>query len=174
MDCTEFERLVEERHTNKDLSDSIYRAFIAHAEECHPCRLLSFRDDLRYAAAEHEEWEPGEAVVEAAPIMRIASTIILYALRVGASEIQFDLGGDEAVVSYRIDGVLRDEMTLPGHVIPAMVARYRVMAGLGWMTVSNKTEEGIIPVRLENRDYQLSLIHKPTDESESMLITINP
>ncbi len=64
------------------------------------------------------------------PIIRIVETLLSHAYLQKASDIHLEPYEHELVVRYRIDGILRDAMTLPKRVAPGVVARIKVLASL--------------------------------------------
>ncbi len=64
------------------------------------------------------------------PIVKIVDTFLEYAIFEGASDIHIEPEEKDLVVRYRIDGVLRDVMTLPKETQAGVVARIKVLANL--------------------------------------------
>ena len=108
-------------------------------------------------------------IAEPEPIVRIANTIIMEARRKSASEIKLDFLPAESVTSYLIAGIWHEEMRVPGYINPPLIERFRTMADLEGQLSSAK-EEGMIPIRCDNKDYLLGLTHTRTDSGEQMLI----
>src|SRR5688572_17129213 len=67
---------------------------------------------------------------EAPPVVAVVDHIFNTAVRVGASDIHIEPTPDSVRVRGRVDGVLRELLTLPQHTLPAIVSRIKVMAGL--------------------------------------------
>lgn len=82
--------------------------------------------------------EDGENVTEAdlkkmaedLPVVRVVDTLLRHAIIQGASDIHIEPMETEVLVRYRIDGILRDAMTLPKHASSTIVARLKVLANL--------------------------------------------
>ncbi len=72
----------------------------------------------------------GEAQPEDLPIVKIVDTFLEYAIFEGASDIHIEPEEKDLVVRYRIDGVLRDVMTLPKETQAGVVARVKVLSNL--------------------------------------------
>lgn len=71
--------------------------------------------------------------VEAAedlPVIKIMDTILEYATAEGASDIHFELSEDSLLVRFRIDGILRDILTLPKKIHAALLARVKILSSL--------------------------------------------
>jgi len=87
------------------------------------------------------------------PVVRIADTLIRHAILQSASDIHIEPSEKDVAVRYRIDGILRDAMTLPRRIAPALVARIKVMANL-------KLDEHRLPqdgrFKIETPEYRIS------------------
>lgn len=64
------------------------------------------------------------------PVIRIVDTLLEYAIFEGASDIHIEPTESDTLVRYRIDGILREVMTLPKLVQPGVVARIKILANL--------------------------------------------
>ncbi len=64
------------------------------------------------------------------PIVRIVNTFLEYAIFEGASDIHIEPGEKQIIVRYRIDGILREVMSLPSILQAGLVARIKILANL--------------------------------------------
>ncbi|MBI2984470.1 MAG: type II/IV secretion system protein [Candidatus Kerfeldbacteria bacterium] len=64
------------------------------------------------------------------PVVRVVDTLLEYAIFEGASDIHIEPTEADTIVRYRIDGVLREVMTLPKKVQPGVVARIKILSNL--------------------------------------------
>ena len=64
------------------------------------------------------------------PVIKILDTLLSYAAAERASDIHIELLAEELVVRFRIDGMLRDIISLPKGVQSALVARIKILANL--------------------------------------------
>ncbi|MDD5110757.1 MAG: GspE/PulE family protein [Patescibacteria group bacterium] len=64
------------------------------------------------------------------PVIRIVDTLIEYAIYEGASDIHIEPAEKEVSVRYRIDGILRNVMTLPKAVHAGVIARIKILSDL--------------------------------------------
>jgi len=80
-------------------------------------------------------------------------TLLRHAILQSASDIHIEPSEKDVAVRYRIDGILRDAMTLPRRIAPALVARVKVMANL-------KLDEHRFPqdgrFKIETPEYRIS------------------
>ncbi len=64
------------------------------------------------------------------PVIRVVDTLLEYAVYEGASDIHIEPSEKDTVVRYRVDGVLREVMTLPKKVQSGVVARIKILSNL--------------------------------------------
>ncbi len=64
------------------------------------------------------------------PVIRIVDTLLEYAIYESASDIHIEPTETDTLVRYRIDGILREVMTLPKTVQPGVVARIKILSNL--------------------------------------------
>ncbi|PIS42463.1 MAG: hypothetical protein COT24_03405 [Candidatus Kerfeldbacteria bacterium CG08_land_8_20_14_0_20_40_16] len=87
------------------------------------------------------------------PVIRIVDTILEYAIFEDASDIHIEPTEKEVVVRYRIDGVLRDAMTLPKQILSGVVARVKILSNL-------KLDEHRLPqdgrFKIKSKEYDVS------------------
>ncbi len=69
-------------------------------------------------------------IAEELPVIRIVDTLLRHAVLDRASDIHIEPAEREVLVRYRIDGILRDAMTLPKQVAQGIVARIKVLSNL--------------------------------------------
>lgn len=69
-------------------------------------------------------------MAEDLPVVRIVDTLLRHAIIQGASDIHIEPMEEQVLVRYRIDGILRDAMTLPKHASNTIVARIKVLSNL--------------------------------------------
>ena len=67
---------------------------------------------------------------DSGPIIQLSNRIIEDAYYMGTSDIHIEPQEKEVVVRYRIDGICKEKLRLPGKVGPALVARLKIMCNL--------------------------------------------
>lgn len=106
---------------------------------------------------EGEIFEGKEAlqkVAEEMPIIRIIDTLLKHAILQRASDVHIEPSEKEVIVRYRVDGILRDVMTLSIITISGIVARIKVLSNL-------KLDEHRLPqdgrFKIETEDFKYSI-----------------
>ncbi|MDP8264388.1 MAG: GspE/PulE family protein [Candidatus Aceula lacicola] len=106
-----------------------------------------------------------------APIVRMVDLIIREALKERASDIHIEPSETSARVRYRIDGVLREVLTIPRVNQNAVIVRIKIMAGIN-ITETQVPQDGRFKMRLSSKevDFRVSLL--PTTFGEKIVIRI--
>lgn len=82
------------------------------------------------ADAASEEKVSAKDLAEDAPIAKTVNVILEYAIKSRASDIHLEPRETIVQVRYRVDGVLRETMTLPKPILAAVVSRIKILANL--------------------------------------------
>lgn len=69
-------------------------------------------------------------ITEDSPIAKTVNIILEYAIKSRASDVHIEPRETIVQVRYRVDGVLRETMTLPRPILPAVVSRIKILANL--------------------------------------------
>ncbi len=87
------------------------------------------------------------------PVVRVVDTLLEYAIFEGASDIHIEPEEKILSVRYRLDGILRNVMSLPKTLQPGVIARIKVLANL-------KVDEHRLPqdgrFKIANNEYKVS------------------
>jgi type IV pilus assembly protein PilB len=106
------------------------------------------------------------------PIIKIVNGILIKAIKLGASDIHFEPYERTFRVRYRIDGVLRRDMSLPIQIKNAMTSRLKIMARLD-IAEKRLPQDGRIKLRLgkgREMDFRVSAI--PTLFGEKVVLRL--
>lgn len=121
---------------------------------------------------EKEEEVPiEEEVIKRAPVSKMVSMIMRYAVENKASDIHIEPGPTESRVRYRIDGVLRSRLTLPKYIHPAVVARIKVLANLK-IDETRIPQDGRIRQIISGRDVDFRVSTLPLIDNEKVVMRV--
>lgn len=74
--------------------------------------------------------DKAQELVNSAPVARIVSTILEYAIKAKASDVHIEPLEDRSRVRFRLDGVLRERLSLPKRVHDAVISRIKILSDL--------------------------------------------
>ncbi len=123
-------------------------------------------DKLVHGAVDNVEVVEGqtnpmeESIDMEGPIIKIVNGILIKAIKLGASDIHFEPYERSFRVRYRIDGVLRRDMSLPIQIKNAMTSRLKIMARLD-IAEKRLPQDGRIKLRMgkgREMDFRVSTI----------------
>ena len=112
-----------------------------------------------------------DELVNEAPIVRVANTIIQQAVLQAASDIHVEPDRKGVRIRYRIDGVLQEVMTLPRYIHPPLVSRYKIMSDMN-IAERRIPQDGRIAINFQNKDYDLRVSCLPTLHGEKIVMRI--
>ncbi|MGI8509406.1 MAG: GspE/PulE family protein [Gemmatimonadaceae bacterium] len=109
--------------------------------------------------------------VNEAPIVKLINAILGDAVQKGASDVHFECFEHELRVRYRIDGALQEIMKPPMKMRPALISRFKIMAG---MNISERRvpQDGRIKLKIGSKviDFRVSTL--PTLFGEKVVLRI--
>lgn len=108
---------------------------------------------------------------EELPTIKIVDTLIHHAILQRTSDIHIEPMEKEVLVRYRIDGVLRDAMTLPKQVQSGIVARIKVLSNLK-LDEHRLPQDGRFKVETEDYKYSIRVSILPTFEGEKIVMRL--
>ena len=106
-----------------------------------------------------------------APVIRLINGIIAEAVRAGASDIHLEPFESALVVRMRIDGVLRESLSLNPRITPLLVSRIKVMARLD-IAEKRVPQDGRIPLALGGKTLDVRVSTLPSRAGERVVLRI--
>jgi len=114
-----------------------------------------------------------EKMAQELPVVKIVNLLIKHAILQRASDIHIEPHEKEILVRYRIDGILRDVMTLPKSAGPAIVARIKILSNLR-VDETRLPQDGRFKVETEDFKYSLRVSTLPVVEGEKVVMRLLP
>ncbi|KKS42659.1 hypothetical protein A3H03_02640 [Candidatus Kuenenbacteria bacterium RIFCSPLOWO2_12_FULL_42_13] len=129
------------------------RSIVNVLKQYHHSLKAEFENITKREISGGEEKEKLKEMAEDLPIVRVVDTLLEYAIFEGASDIHIEPEEKDVIIRYRVDGVLREVMTLPKKVHPGLIARIKILSNL-------KLDEHRLPqdgrFKMETDDYKIS------------------
>ncbi len=122
---------------------------------------------------EAEEKTELEKQAQELPIIRIVDTLIKHAILQRASDIHIEPMEKEVLVRYRIDGILRDAMTLPLNTKSGIVARIKVLSNLK-LDEHRLPQDGRFKIETEDYKYSIRVSILPVFNGEKVVMRLLP
>jgi type IV pilus assembly protein PilB len=105
------------------------------------------------------------------PIIRLVNLILSDAAAAGASDIHIEPQEGSVQVRQRVDGLLRDVMTLPHNLQDQTISRLKIISGMD-IAERRKPQDGRSRLRYEGRRIDLRVSTLPTQFGEKVVIRL--
>lgn len=116
-----------------------------------------------------KEAEPDQA--DSGPVTYIANNMIVAAVQQRASDIHIEPKERNTVVRFRIDGDLREFVTLKRGTAAMLISRLKALAGLD-IAERRKPQDGSLEADVADKRFKLRLATTSTPEGESLIMRL--
>jgi len=106
-----------------------------------------------------------------APAVKLLDQILQTGVTLRASDVHLDPSEGKIAVRYRIDGMLRNDRTLPKRIQNALIARVKILANLN-ITETRMPQDGRIRLVIDAKPIDLRVSTLPTVFGEKVVIRI--
>lgn len=110
--------------------------------------------------------------VNSSPVVMLVNSIVEQAARQRASDIHVEAEPDCVRVRCRVDGVLYTTATYSLKLLPAIVARIKIISGLD-ISEKRKPQDGRFTQSVDRRDYDIRVSTLPTVYGEKCVMRLN-
>lgn len=110
-------------------------------------------------------------IIKDAPIAKIVSTILEYAVTSRASDIHIEPQEDRVRVRYRIDGILYDRLSLPKSVQEAVLSRIKILSEMK-IDEHRTPQDGRFNFKVEDKEVDLRISVLPTTFGEKIVMRL--
>jgi type II secretory ATPase GspE/PulE/Tfp pilus assembly ATPase PilB-like protein len=147
---------------------------VAHALGCYDAtEVMHIIDRIPTGPAiAHSEDELLKAS-EAPPVVALVDYILERAAAARASDVHIEPRIDRLLIRARIDGVLRELVTMPLHVTPALISRIKVTANLD-ISIRRKPQDGRCSFRLNGAEIAARVSTLPSHHGEKIVLRLLP
>ena len=139
-------------------------------------REKSITSEVNKALDERKVDEEGmkkvqEKVAVEAPVAKIVSTILEYAIKSRASDVHIEPQEDNVRIRYRIDGILQEKYLLPRNVHDAVVSRIKILSDLK-IDEKRVPQDGRFFFSADGNDVDLRVSTLPTTYGEKVVMRL--
>ncbi len=128
-------------------------------------------DELSLVERQIADLSDAEGAATDSPVIKLVNYLIYSAVHDGASDIHIEPGDNALRVRNRVDGRLYNKMTPPHQMLPAVVSRIKIMAGLD-ISERRMPQDGGITVMIDKRQIDLRVSTMPGKFGEKVVIRI--
>lgn len=112
-----------------------------------------------------------ERLTEEAPISKVVAVILRHAVDGDASDIHIEPVREKVRVRFRLDGILHSSLFLPISIVPAVVARIKILSNMK-IDETRVPQDGRFSAKIENRNIDFRVSTFPTTFGEKVAIRI--
>jgi type IV pilus assembly protein PilB len=152
--------------TNTQVHDQLRRAW-SLADNTEVASLF----DAEVLAATLPTDTDADKAAHTAPIVRLVDVIFKDAAASHASDIHIEPQSNALRIRFRIDGVLRDVMTVPRSAAPAVASRIKIVAGLD-IAERRKPQDGRARLSLDGHPLDARVSTLPSLHGEKIVIRL--
>ena len=128
--------------------------------------------DMESAAADLEDvGDLLDAENDDAPIVRLLNAVLTESLKENASDIHIEPYEKEALVRFRLDGVLRTVLTPSIQIAPLLISRIKVMSKLD-IAEKRLPQDGRMSVLIGGRSIDLRVSTMPSSHGERVVMRL--
>ena len=120
---------------------------------------------------EQESQNQNEMDVNSSPVVQLVNSMIEQAARQRASDIHIEAMEHTVRVRFRIDGALHEKYTYNIHLLSAIIARLKIMAGMD-ISEKRKPQDGRITMVIDRREYDIRASVLPTVYGEKCVMRL--
>jgi type IV pilus assembly protein PilB len=112
-----------------------------------------------------------DKIITDAPIAKIVSTILEFAVKSRASDLHIEPQEDRVRVRYRIDGILYDKLSLPRDVEEQLISRIKILAELK-IDERRIPQDGRLNFKVDDQEVDLRVSTIPTVKGEKVVMRL--
>ncbi len=130
------------------------------------------RDALQeYGPVPTAKIENAASMANEAPIAKIVSTILEFAVKSRASDIHIEPQESQTKVRYRIDGILHEKLALPRSLHDALISRIKILSG---MKIDERRipQDGRFTFKIGDQEVDLRVSTLPTVHGEKVVMRL--
>ena len=110
--------------------------------------------------------------VNSSPVVMLVNSLVEQAVRQRASDIHVEAEPDRVRVRCRVDGVLYSTANYSLRLLPAIVARIKIISGLD-ISEKRKPQDGRFTITVDRREYDVRVSVLPTVYGEKCVMRLN-
>lgn len=134
-------------------------------------QYLKEREQIEAANLQNQEdgWEKED--ISNSPIVLLVKTMIEQAARQRASDIHIEALERKVRVRFRIDGVLYEKFHYDIQMLPAIIARLKILGGMD-ISEKRKPQDGSIFIMIDRKEYDIRVSILPTVHGEKCVMRL--
>ncbi|MBI3887444.1 Flp pilus assembly complex ATPase component TadA [Candidatus Microgenomates bacterium] len=148
----------------KVVSDTIYNQGLA-------TQVTAALNETQNEVLKTADIKEVESVIRDAPVAKILSSLLEFAIKARASDIHIEPLGDHTRVRFRIDGILYEKLILPSKIHDSLVSRVKILSE---MKIDEKRvpQDGRFNYKIESSEVDVRVSTLPTSLGEKVVMRL--
>ena len=122
-------------------------------------------------AAKLQEGDATSQDVQNSPVVQLVNSMVEQAARQRTSDIQIEAKEDAVRVRFRIDGSLYEKFTYSIHLLPAIMARLKIISGMD-IAEKRKPQDGRFSILVDKVEFDIRVSVLPTVYGEKCVMRL--
>jgi type II secretory ATPase GspE/PulE/Tfp pilus assembly ATPase PilB-like protein len=150
--------------TESQIRDHLTRAWSLSADSGEEIGLFEQLETLDRDA------DPADAVDDV-PMVRLVQRVLSDAVRSGASDVHLEPQRSSVRIRYRVDGVLREVMTLPRGALASLASRIKIVSGLD-IAERRLPQDGRLQIHVDDGSVDARVSTMPSIHGEKVVVRL--
>lgn len=112
-----------------------------------------------------------EEAAQDLPVVDLVDNIFNYAYALGTSDIHIEALEGEVLFRFRVDGIMREILRVPKDILPAMIARIKILSGLR-IDEHNRPQDGRFRFKVGDNALDVRVSVMPTFYGEKVVMRL--
>ncbi len=128
---------------------------------------------IQYGGTQESLWDQAERELEQddSVVVKFVNKLITDGIKMRASDIHLEPRLKQYVVRYRIDGVLREILSVPETIEGSVLTRLKVISKMN-IAEHRRPQDGTFSIRFQDKSYDFRINSIPVGTKEKMVIRI--
>ena len=122
-------------------------------------------------AAKLQEGEAAAQDVQSSPVVQLVNSMVEQAARQRTSDIHIEAKEDSVRVRFRIDGALYEKFSYSIHLLPAIMARLKIISGMD-IAEKRKPQDGRFSIMVDKVEFDIRVSVLPTVYGEKCVMRL--
>lgn len=159
--------------THKELDDILQQFFTVKQTAAEAMADLSadLEKDDSYQLETIADQMQEELAADDKPVVKLVNSLLIEAIESGSSDVHMEPQKERLLIRYRIDGILREAMSIPRKMSSAVVSRIKIVSGMD-IAERRRPQDGRMKITIGRTDFDMRVNTMPVMYGEKVCIRI--
>lgn len=105
------------------------------------------------------------------PVVKLVNSLLIEAIETGASDVHLEPQKERLLIRYRIDGILRETMSIPKKMAGAVTSRIKIVSGMD-IAEKRRPQDGRMKLSIGRTEFDMRVNTMPVMHGEKICIRI--